>query len=125
VYKQKYIIVRRNIMPKKSVEITFWENVDQSRGPNACWLWKKSVHVLGYGRCSPKLTKSGGYAHRYAYLSEFNDIPDGMHVFHSCNNRSCCNPIHLYLDHPSKNRSERLETQDVRDELLLRMSFWL
>ena len=73
----------------------FWDRVDKSGGPNACWEWQGYKLPKGYGEVSfkGKLFR----AHRLAYEFGIGPIPEGKLVLHKCDNPSCCNPKHLYL----------------------------
>lgn len=89
-------------MPRheRNVETWFWEKVDRSGGPRACWPWlgastdPKRGKNGTYGRCRAWGTQTT--AHRVALALHLGrDIRDGLFVLHSCNNPPCCNPAHL------------------------------
>ena len=80
--------------------------------PEGCWDWKGCAPVNpGYGqfRTYGKLIR----AHRASWEIHRGSIPKGLYVCHSCDNKRCTNPEHLYLgtckennlDMMAKNRS--------------------
>lgn len=92
----------------KNSEAKFWSKVNQ-QDPRFCWRWTGSYRG-GYGRYSENYRSID--AHRYAWICHNGPIPDEMEVMHRCNNKACCNPLHLELGTGAQN------TQDAyRDRL--------
>lgn len=72
----------------------FWDRMDKSGGPDACWEWTAGRDGRNYGfyRVDGKPVK----AHRHAHTLVNGPIPDGYLICHRCDNPPCCNPAHLF-----------------------------
>ncbi len=79
--------------------------------------------------CSHKNTSSNGYptlhrqgktqvAHRYIYQMFKGEIPTGLVIRHTCDNKKCINPDHLILGTYKENTQDYMERQYNVDEFM-------
>jgi HNH endonuclease len=104
---------------------------------NGCWSCARAYALSnGYAEIKVDRIKSSGLllrnrVHRISYEHFIGPIQEGLYVLHRCDNRSCCNPAHLFLgtyddnlkDMAAKDRSAfhersgqaKLTEKDVKD----------
>lgn len=82
----------------------FWDYVNKSDG---CWEWKGLIMEVGYGAHSIK--GKACYAHRFSYELHFGEIPNGKLICHSCDNRKCVNPSHLFVGSHLDNTKDMID----------------
>lgn len=106
----------------------FWDKVDTG-DESECWNWQAAINSDGYGQIYFKVEEiaedeSERYgrmfrAHRISWKINEGEIPDGKKVLHTCDNKKCVNPNHLYIGTAKDNsddREERLEMNHPKGE---------
>ena len=88
-------------------------NKNPTVGNTDCWVWTGSATPNGYGQFS-----CGNYktilAHRFAYSLWIGEIQDGKLVCHSCDNKWCVNPKHLFLGSEKDNIQDAIIKRRLR-----------
>ena len=78
----------------------FWARA--KRRKNACWEWP--IKRMTYGL----ITRHGQMygTHVYSWTITFGSVPKGVCVLHTCDNRRCINPEHLFLGSKGDNNRD-------------------
>jgi hypothetical protein len=72
---------------------------------NGCWQWTGCIHSTGYGRFGLR-SDFVEYAHRASYILHKGEIPVGMYCCHTCDNRWCVNPDHIFIGSAKDNMQD-------------------
>lgn len=93
----------------------FWEKVDRG-DPDECWEWKAATDNNGYGRFW--FDGENRPSHQVSWEISYGDR-NGEHILHTCDNKICVNPNHLYLGTPHDNLVDAYE-RGQKDPVMLR-----
>lgn len=101
-------------MAQRTAEERFWQKVDKSGGPDACWPWMASRHPSGHGQFwadGRRWTASSwilGHL-RGRPLQCHGSRKGGDFGLHRCDNPPCVNPAHLYVGDQQRNVRDAVE----------------
>ena len=106
IYKHTRLTPSLSLSDKKR----FLEKVSIPDDSDGCWEWKASLNRYGYGYF--RVGRTMETAHRVAVMIDGRD-PYGHCCLHTCDNRACVNPRHIYLGSDADNVRDR----DLRTDM--------
>lgn len=91
----------------QSVINRFWSKVQKTP---ECWIWTAGCSGNGYGLFSYTINgiQIRITIHRFSWEYHYGPIPTNKLVCHHCDNKTCCNPSHLFLGDPKDNTRDMM-----------------
>lgn len=84
----------------------FYSKIGCPTDPDACQVWLAGKQRGGYGGFTLKGRQIS--AHRVAYVQDYGEFDEKLHVLHSCDNPPCTNTRHLYLGTHQDNMDDKV-----------------
>lgn len=97
---------RKDITLHQRFERTVYHSID------GCHYWVGHTTESGYGHI--KVNYKSIRAHRLAYILYKNIDPANLLVCHSCDNRLCVNPDHLFLGTHQDNMDDLVKKRQIK-----------
>lgn len=72
-----------------------------------CWNWTSAKNRKGYGQF--KYDHKLHIAHRFIFSMLVEQIKEGNHILHRCDNPSCVNPEHLWQGTNQDNVDDKMQ----------------
>ena len=81
------------------LELRFWPRVRKTEG---CWPWTGPLNDGGYG------ATGYGLVHIIAWTARHGEVPEGLKVCHTCDNRACCKDEHHFIGTQKQNMHDAI-----------------
>lgn len=88
------------------LKISYEKNVIRTEG---CWDWKGPINKGGYTIMTCRKQNGAETGHRASWLIHKGEIPKFKHICHSCDNRRCTNPDHLWIGTNKQNNDDKIK----------------
>lgn len=90
-----------------SVKCRFMNKVEKKE--SGCWEWKAKLTAGGYG-----VWDRTKLAHRVSFEMFKHSIPNKKHICHTCDNRKCVNPDHLWVGTAKENIEDAIKKNRIK-----------